>query len=67
MKPEDFKVGEAVAHISLGDGVVTGRPEGEVCVTYPGRGMKRTATGRYDRRWFELHPGYLFHRSVPIS
>lgn len=55
---DTFKVGDKVAHITLGDGIV--REIGsEVCVFYGERGP----TGKYDHRWFELHPNFLFHRS----
>lgn len=69
--PERFQVGNKVAHISLGDGLVTARePErGIITVTY---GKKYTAPAalagknivqNYDAAWFVRNPKYLFHRS----
>lgn len=62
---DDFKVGECVAHISNGDGVVTAVDD---CVRVlfdrkTDKGMHWV--GAYDRRWFELNPKVLFHRSTP--
>lgn len=64
-KFEDFKVGEHVAHISQGDGVVTAVDD-SVHVTYRPKGVNsgKPLRGIYDRRWFELHPNYLFHRNT---
>lgn len=63
-----FKVGERVSHIGMGDGVVTSTDNDEVCVTYSRRAHGgKTITGRYDRRWFEMHPGYLFHRRADCN
>lgn len=54
---DDFHPGDRVAHISLGDGTVQSASYSIVVVRYDNK-----AIGQYDRRWFELHPRYLFHR-----
>jgi hypothetical protein len=62
---DNFKTGERVAHISCGAGVVTAADEEFVHVTYDQTNAKgRHWTGKYDRRWFELCPNYLFHRTA---
>lgn len=64
-KFEDFKVGESVAHINIGDGHVSAIEDGHVCVTYDRKDAReKPFTGKYDHRWFELHPAYLFHRHI---
>lgn len=58
-----FKSGDRVAHIRLGDGVVVHSNEvDEVRVRF------QKCTGVYDSRWFEMHPGWLFHRgTAPLT
>lgn len=64
-KFDDFKPGERVAHITVGDGVVTAIEDGCVYVQYDRPVIKgKPFTGAYDRRWFEIHPTFLFHRRV---
>lgn len=61
---DGFHVGDEVAHITVGDGIVRAVENGEVVVEFARRDKKgRHSIGRYDRRWFELHSTYLFHRS----
>ena len=56
---DDFRSGERVAHVTLGDGVVDPVEGGVVVVHY-----KTGVIGKYDRRWFELNPRFIFHRSA---
>lgn len=63
-KLEDFKVGDYVAHIMIGDGRVTAVDEQGVHVTYAHQRNKKPVHGIYDKQWFALNgDGYLFHRS----
>ena len=57
---EDFKEGEHVAHITIGDGIVTRVTGAYVRVHYD-----RGVMGVYERGWFKQYPTYLFHRSNP--
>lgn len=60
MKPfERFQFGDAVAHISMGDGRVIGNDGSEVRVQYDRGGI-----GKYDANWFQRNPRFLFHRNV---
>ena len=53
----DFKTGERVAHVHMGDGVVV--EGGDVVrVKYDDWG----SICSYDAEWFRAHPRYLFHR-----
>lgn len=69
--PEQFQIGNKVAHISLGDGTVTARePErGIITVTYhqkytaPATLKGKNIVQNYDAAWFVRNPKYLFHRS----
>lgn len=69
--PEKFQVGDGVAHIRLGDGLVTARePErGIITVTYqqkytaPETLKGKNIVQNYDAAWFVRNPKYLFHRS----
>lgn len=59
MSPFDkFKFGDTVAHINVGDGMVTKNDGSEISVKYASG-----ARGTYDADWFRLHPTFLFHRS----
>lgn len=62
---EKFLVGDRVAHITAGDGIVTAHEDGCVVVTYDAlSGKKRKPTvGKYDANWFRINPSFLFHRS----
>lgn len=56
-----FTKGDRVAHISGGDGVVIGNDGND------GKAIKvqfQRAVGIYDQLWFDLHPGWLFHRGT---
>lgn len=66
---QKFIPGDHVAHISMGNGIVQPREympsakfnEMELVVTVKyerGPGY----IGKYDARWFELNPRFLFHR-----
>lgn len=59
-KLTDFHEGERVAHIRIGDGVVSLVEFDCIHVAYD-----NGATGIYDQKWFTAHPKYLFHRSDP--
>ena len=62
---EDFSIGDHVAHISLGDGVVTATDRESVYVAFARKQEKgRNLRGIYDRDWFRIHPNYLFQRSA---
>lgn len=68
--PERFQVGDRVAHISLGDGVVTAREPSHVQVTYDEKYKKEIVSvggkhivQNYDAAWFVRNPKFLFHRS----
>ena len=57
-----FHVGDNVSHISAGDGIVVAASLDGVHVQFRGY------IGKYDARWFELHPHYLFHRgTAPVE
>lgn len=59
----DFRVGERVAHITNGDGVVVVSDDEDVRVKYDNGSL-----GIYDDVWFYHHPKFLFHRSpAPTS
>ena len=60
---EDFKARDRVAHILIGDGVVTRVDDDGVHVTFDHVRHKKHVEGVYDRRWFALNPEYLFHRT----
>lgn len=63
---DDFSKDQRVTHISLGDGTVTHVNTEFVFVAYDKHVIKgKPCTGQYDRRWFELYPTFLFHRSEP--
>lgn len=53
-----FRQGDSVAHITMGDGIVTRVTADSVHVRY-GRSI-----GIYDLSWFRLHPKFLFHRNT---
>lgn len=64
-----YRVGDTVAHVNLGDGIVTKGPAGCVQVTYKRRYKKSIkAVGgtkivqNYDSNWFKRNPRFLFHR-----
>lgn len=59
---EDFRVGQKVAHVRLGDGRVSEVTPEYVSVRYDDKTL-----GEYDHRWFELHPTFLFHRSATVA
>jgi len=60
-----FEKGDTVAHIYLGDGVVTDKDPVSVTVTFERRDkQKKNVVGIYDAHWFDLHPRYLFHRGT---
>lgn len=65
MRFEQLQVGQRVAHVDLGDGTVTEVTEAHVTVRFDRLHQVRRdpVLGVYDRRWFELHPNYLFFRS----
>ena len=60
----DFAAGDRVAHIRQGDGIVM--QTGDIVIVVFDKKLKndRSIIGKYDRRWFELYPKYLFHRTV---
>ena len=59
-----FQFGDRVAHISMGDGVVT-LNNGEYILVKFQRG---NVTAEFDAGWFANYPRYLFHRgTVPAS
>jgi hypothetical protein len=58
---EDFKHGDSIAHITAGEGQVTRIEDDCVVVTFDGTQRTGRFSGRYDHRWFELHPHYLVH------
>jgi hypothetical protein len=60
-EPVELKVGDKVAHIGMGDGVITSIEEDGVHVTYE-RGR---TIGIYNENWFKKYPKYLFKRSKP--
>jgi hypothetical protein len=61
---ERFQKGDVVAHITVGDGVVTGNDVKTVTVTYAATSKDgRHQEGCYDALWFDQHPKFLFHRS----
>lgn len=65
-KLEDFYEGQRVAHITIGDGYVVSKNDNSITVRYDRKDTeKKRAEGIYDKRWFELHPNYLFHRRMP--
>jgi len=60
-------VGDKVAHVSCGDGVVIGNDG--LCITVrfprpPGASKGHDAVGIYDANWFRVNPKYLFHRDT---
>jgi len=58
-----FQLGDQVAHIRLGDGLVTARTPETVTVTFARRGGNgQHVVGCYDAIWFETNPTWLFHR-----
>lgn len=59
---DDFRRGDRVAHITLGDGVVT-EVNDTVHVVYHQKVAGRLVHGTYDRRWFDTNPKFLSHRS----
>jgi len=61
---ERFKIGDEVAHITMGDGQVVSHEDGCVLVRYlPRHGLRPGPLGKYDAVWFATHPNFLFHRS----
>lgn len=60
-----FHVGDAVAHVTVGDGEVTGNDGRTVTVTYA-KTFKSGAPvrGCYDAIWFNQNPSLLFHRGT---
>lgn len=65
MQPEELNVGDKVAHITLGDGIITSIEEDGVHVTYERKSNGENESGIYDQNWFRLNPKYLFKRSQP--
>lgn len=63
MRPSDLKVGDKVVHANVGNGIVTNIENDTVYVLYETPQFKTNAKGEYDRRWFELHPDLLTHRT----
>lgn len=64
MKVDDFKVGDRVHHIMIGDGKVIEADAQHVRVRFEHIRHRVHVEGVYDRQWFALNPeGYLFHRS----
>ncbi len=62
---ERFQKGDSVAHIALGDGVVSDNNGVTVTVTYQTRSKTGAQhRGQYDALWFELNPTFLFHRGT---
>lgn len=55
---ERYESGDTVAHIRLGDGLVTRKTEEYVVVQFAG------AFAEFDVGWFGNYPDYLFHRST---
>jgi hypothetical protein len=58
---ERFQVGDEVAHITLGDGIVTANTGDEIQVTYSMSKSAR-AVATYNASWFKTNPRFLFHR-----
>lgn len=56
----DFKVGQRVAHVHMGNGVVT-EDGGILRVKYD----EWAGVCAYNAQWFRDHPRYLFHRTDP--
>lgn len=56
----DFKPGQRVAHISMGDGTVSAVDARGVHVRFD----KWKSEGVYDENWFRHYPTYLFHRTA---
>ncbi len=59
--PVELNVGDEVAHIRLGDGLITSIDDKGVHVAYSKNGCQ----GLYDQKWFEMYPNYLFKVSKP--
>lgn len=59
--PADFIRGDRVAHVSLGDGVVTAIEDGCVVVTYHKRYNNKPVIGKYGRIWFREN-GHMFFK-----
>lgn len=60
---DDFKPGDRVAHVGVGDGIVTAVENGYVTVAYDLATKSGPFKGQYDRRWFEINTNFLFHRT----
>lgn len=58
---DDFRPGDYVAHINLGDGTIE-RVDSAVHVLFDRDVYGHVIRGVYDRIWFSKFPGYLFHR-----
>lgn len=65
MNPQTLNVGDKVAHIMLGDGVITSIQNDGVHVTFKNWRRDGTrVTGIYNEDWFRSNPRYFFRRTT---
>jgi hypothetical protein len=61
---DTFRKGDRVAHVTVGNGVVTIADGKRVHIQFDRIARDgKPVIGVYDRQWFELHPAYVFHRA----
>lgn len=61
----DFRVGDRVAHIRMGDGVVVSDDPSLIAVKFDHKTRNgQHSMGFYDPNWFRINPHFLFHRSA---